>query len=275
MDKFTSLPDIFLESLQALFIKIVAYTPNIIAALLLVIVGYLVARLIAFIITSLCNQIGLNKLSAKVGISNVLEKSGVKRSFSSIIGTIIFWMIMLTFLVSSANTLGLDRVSTTIDSFILYLPKVIAAALVLLVGLFVSSFFKNAIKTSTSHMNVEYGQVLSQTAYSLLVVVSIVLAVSQLDIDVTLIVRIISIALLAIAVAVMLSLGLGTREISSNVMSGIYLRDLYKVGSTIEVGELRGEVIEVGSTKTLIKAGDNYHSISNVELMSSVVTISK
>jgi len=274
MDKFTSLPDIFLESLQALFIKIVAYTPNIIAALLLVIVGYIVARLIAFIITSLCNQIGLNKLSAKVGISNVLEKSGVKR-FSSIIGTIIFWMIMLTFLVSSANTLGLERVSTAIDSFILYLPKVIAAALVLLVGLFVSSFFKNAIETSTSHMNVEYGQALSKTAYSLLVVVSIVLAVSQLDIDVTLIIRIISIALLAIAVAVMLSLGLGTRDISSNVMSGIYLRDLYKVGSTIEVGELRGEVIEVGSTKTLIKSGDNYHSISNVELMSSVVTISK
>jgi len=60
MEKFTSLPDIFLESLQTLFIKIVAYTPNIIAALLLVIVGYIVARLIALIITSLCNQIGLN-----------------------------------------------------------------------------------------------------------------------------------------------------------------------------------------------------------------------
>ena len=274
MDSISTVSQTFIQPLQALYTKVAQFAPNMLAAILMLVVGYIIAKLAAFIFRNVLKKIGTNKLSEKVGISGALERSGVKKDFSALIGAVIFWMIMLTFVVSACDTLGLERVSSTIDDFILYLPKVIAAAIVLLIGLFVSNFVRNAIKTGTSGLNAQYGNILSRSAYGLLVVISIVLSISQLDVDVTLLNRIIQIVLFSVAVAVMLSMGLGTREISSNVMSGIYLRDLYKSGSKIEFGEISGTVEQVGSTKTSIKSGSVVHSIPNQQLINAVVTIS-
>lgn len=274
MDAISTVSQTFVAPLQALYIKIAEFAPNILAAILMLIVGYIVAKIAAFIISNLLQRIGVNKLSEKVGLASSLEKSGVKRNFARLLGAIVFWMIMLTFIVSASDTLGLDRVSSTIDDFILYLPKVVAAAIVLLVGLFVSSFVRNGIKTSTSGLNAQYGNVLSKSAYGLLVVISLVLAISQLEVDVTLLNQIITIVLISVSVAVMLSMGLGTREISSNVMSGIYLRDLYKPNSTISFGDISGVVEQVGSTKTTIKTNSGLQSVPNTLLLNQVVTIS-
>ena len=274
MSSISTVSQSFIQPLQALYTKVAEFAPNMLAAILMLIIGYLFAKLVGFLLSNLLKKVGANKLSEKVGISGALEKSGVKKDFSALIGTIIFWMIMLTFVVSACDTLGLERVSSTIDDFILYLPKVIAAAVVLLIGLFVSNFVRNAIQASTNGM-AQYGDILSRTAYGLLAIISIVLSISQLDVDVTLLNQIIQITLFSIAVAVMLSMGLGTREISSNVMSGIYLRDLYRPGTKIEFGEISGTIEQVGSTKTSIKSGDAIHSVPNQQLINALVTISK
>jgi len=273
MDSISTVSKTFVQPLQALYIKVAEFAPNMLAAILMLVVGYIFAKIAAFLLSNLLKRVGMNKLSEKVGISEALENSGVKKDFSTLLGAVVFWMIMLTFVVSASDSLGLDRVSSTIDDFILYLPKVVAAAVVLLIGLFVSNFVRNGIKAGTSGMNAQYGNVLSRAAYGLLVVISIVLSISQLDIDVTLLNRIIQIALLSVAVSVMLSMGLGTREISSNVMSGIYLRDQYKPGAKIQFGDISGTVEQVGSTKTSIKSKEGIHSIPNQQLMSAVVTI--
>ena len=274
MSSISTVSQSFIEPLQALYTKVAEFAPNMLAAILMLIVGYIFAKLAGFLLGNLLKKIGANKLSEKVGISRALENSGVKKDFSALIGTVVFWMIMLTFVVSACDTLGLERVSSTIDDFILYLPKVIAAAVVLLIGLFVSNFVRNAIQASTNGL-AQYGDILSRAAYGLLAIISIVLSISQLDVDVTLLNQIIQITLFSIAVAVMLSMGLGTREISSNVMSGIYLRDLYRPGAKIEFGEISGTIEQVGSTKTSIKSGDAIHSVPNQQLINAVVTISK
>ena len=265
----------FVQPLQALYIKVAEFAPSMLAAILMLIFGYLFAKLAAFLLSNLLKKVGVNKLSDKVGISTALEKSGVKKDFSMLIGAVIFWMIMLTFVVSASDTLGLERVSSTIDDFILYLPKVVAAAIVLLIGLFVSNFVRNGIKAGTSGLNVQYGIILSKSAYGLLVVISVVLSISQLEVYVTLLNQIIQIVLFSVAVAVMLSMGLGTRVISSNVMSGIYLRDLYKPGAEIKFDDISGIVEQVGSTKTSIKSKSGIHSIPNQVLMNAIVTITK
>ena len=147
MDSITAASISLVQPLQALYVKVAEFAPNMLAALLMLIVGYIFAKLAAFLFGNLIKKVGANKLSEKVGISSALEKAGVKKDFSGLIGAVIFWMIMLTFVVSACDTLGLERVSSTVDDFILYLPKVIAAAVVLLIGLFVSNFVRNAIKS--------------------------------------------------------------------------------------------------------------------------------
>jgi hypothetical protein len=276
MEFLQNIPKTLLQPLEALFTKLAEFAPNIVGALFMLIIGWVIAKLFSLLLRNALKRIGVNKLSEKVGIADALERIGVNKSLCRLLGTIIFWMIMLTFVVSASDILGFERVSSTIDDFVLYLPKVLAAAIVLLIGLYVSNFVSSGIKAGTSRMNAEYGAVLSKTAYGLLVIVSVVLAISQLDVDVTLLNRIITILLLSLAFAVMLSLGLGTREISSNVMSGVYLRDLYLPGTEIKFADIEGSIVQVGSTKTLISSKKNLlHSIPNTELLNAMVTLKR
>ena len=264
-----------IEPMQALVTKLLAFAPNIIAALLMLVLGYIIAKFISFLISRLFARIGINKLSDKVGLSSTIADAGFDSKLSHMMGAVFFWIVMLTFIVSAAEALGLERVSGTIDDFVLYLPKVIAASIILLSGLFVSNFVRNGIKTGASAVSADYSKVLSNAAYGFLVVISVVLAISQLDIDVTLINRVLQILLLTVAVAVMLSMGLGTKEISSNVMAGIYLRDVYKVGASIEVDGFSGVVSRVGTTKTELENESESVSIPNQHLLNAVVRIAK
>ena len=275
MDYFKTLPQAMIEPMQALVTKLLAFAPNIIAALLMLILGYIIAKFISFLISRLFARIGINKLSDKVGLSSTIAGAGFDSKLSHMMGAVFFWIVMLTFIVSAAEALGLERVSGTIDDFVLYLPKVIAASIILLIGLFVSNFVRNGIKTGASAVSADYSKVLSNAAYGFLVVISVVLAISQLDIDVTLINRVLQILLLTVAVAVMLSMGLGTKEISSNVMAGIYLRDVYKVGASIEVDGFSGVVSRVGTTKTELENESESVSIPNQHLLNAVVRIAK
>jgi len=278
MDYFKTLPQAMIEPMQVLITKLLAFAPNIIAAILMLILGYTIAKLACFLISRLFIRIGVNKLSDRVGLSSTIATAGFNSTLSQMIGAVFFWIVMLTFIVSASEVLGLDRVSGTIDNLVLYLPKVIAALVILLIGLFVASFVRNAIKTGMSAMSAvssDNAKVLGNVAYGFLVVISALLAISQLDIDVTLLNRVLQILLLTVAVAVMLSMGLGTKEISANVMAGIYLRDVYKFGASIEVDGIEGIVSYVGTTKTEIENDGGSVSIPNQHLLNAVVRVKK
>jgi len=278
MDYFKTLPQAMIEPMQVLITKLLAFAPNIIAAILMLILGYTIAKLACFLISRLFIRIGINKLSDRVGLSSTIATAGFNSTLSQVIGAVFFWIVMLTFIVSASEVLGLDRVSGTIDNLVLYLPKVIAALVILLIGLFVASFVRNAIKTGMSAMSAvssDNAKVLGNVAYGFLVVISTLLAISQLDIDVTLLNRVLQILLLTVAVAVMLSMGLGTKELSANVMAGIYLRDVYKFGANIEVDGIEGIVSYVGTTKTEIENDGGSVSIPNQYLLNAVVKVKK
>lgn len=79
-----------------------------------------------------------------------MEKIGIRRTASEIVGLFVFWFFMLTFLMSAAEALGLENVTKTIDSFVGYLPKVVGATVIPVVGLLIAGFVRSAIRTKRS-----------------------------------------------------------------------------------------------------------------------------
>lgn len=264
--------DTVLRPMLSLWTKVAEFMPNIVAALALLIIGYFVARIVGMIITKLLAKIGLDKLTERAGLAGAVEVTGIRTSASAIFGKIVYWLIFLTFMISAADALSLPRVSSTIDDFVLYLPKLIGAMLVVIIGLFAAHLVRTAIESAAQGMQLDYGKALGTVAYALIVIVVISLAINQLEIETALLNQVVSIMLFAIAAAVALSLGLGTRSIASNIISGLYARDLFPPGDMIKVGDIAGRVIEVSATNTLIELEDGTtYSLPNSELVESQV----
>jgi small-conductance mechanosensitive channel len=264
--------DTVLRPMLSLWTKVAEFMPNIVAALALLTIGYFVARIVGMIITKLLAKIGLDKLTERAGLAGAVEVTGIRTSASAIFGKIVYWLIFLTFMISAADALSLPRVSSTIDDFVLYLPKLIGAMLVVIIGLFAAHLVRTAIESAAQGMQLDYGKALGTVAYALIVIVVISLAINQLEIETALLNQVVSIMLFAIAAAVALSLGLGTRSIASNIISGLYARDLFPPGDMIKVGDIAGRVIEVSATNTLIELEDGTtYSLPNSELVESQV----
>ena len=271
MNEFQALQQAIMSPMTALWTKVVGYIPNLLSAVFIIVVGYFVARFVRFVLAQFLGKVGVDKLSEKAGLADILANIGVMSQPSQLIGVVGFWLIMLTFMVSAADALGLPRVSATIDDFVLYLPKVIGAAFVVLVGLFLAKFMRNAVQGLGDTMNLSYARGLALAVYSLLIIVVVSLAIGQLDIETELLNFAVSILLLSVGAAVALSLGLGTRDIAANIIAGVYARELFKAGSNIEIDDVKGKVVEVGTAKTIVKGSSKTYYLSNRELIDKMV----
>ncbi len=261
-----------LAPMMGLWTKVASFLPNIAAAVLLLVVGYFVARLVGTLIAKLLKKLGLDRITESSGIASAVQSTGIDASASQVFGKIIYWLIFLTFMISAADTLGLPRVSSTIDDFVLYLPKLLGALLVVIIGLSAAHLVRTAVETAAQGMNLDYGRALGTVIYMIMVIVIISLAIGQLEIETELLNQVVSIFLLAIAAAVALSLGIGTRTISSNIVAGLYARDLFQPGDKITIGDVSGRVVEVSSTNTVLELDDGTtYSVPNQALIEQQV----
>lgn len=267
------LSDSILSSLNAFWIKIAQFVPNLIAAIALLLIGYFISKFIGYLVTKILGKVGIDKLSDKIGLSDMMKKAGIKSSISKISGAIVKWLILFTFLITATEALGLDRVSATIDDLVLYLPKVLGAVVILIIGLTIGHFIQGAIRSAAETMSLSYAKGLASFANVVIMVVTFSLAFGQLELEADLLNYIILALILAAGVGAAISLGLGSKALSQRIISGIYVRELIQPGQKIEMSGYKGTVVQVSTVKTIIK-DDNGNTllIPNDELISGTIT---
>jgi small-conductance mechanosensitive channel len=254
--------------------KVAGILPNLFAAILLLIVGHFLGKLLASIVARLLAKVGLDKVSEKAGLGDGVAGAGFNMTPSHILGKIIYWLIFLTFIISAADTMGLERVSSTIDNFVLYLPKVIGAFVVVIIGLFVAGLVRTGIETALGGMNLGYEKAVGSIIYAIIVIIVISLGINQLEIETELLNQVVVIFLMAGAGAVALALGLGTRDVAGNVVAGVYARELYEPDDILKVGDVTGTVISVTSTSLVLQTEDGKKiTIPNRRLLEEQVEI--
>jgi small-conductance mechanosensitive channel len=254
--------------------KVAGVLSNILVAILLLVVGHFLGKLLANIVSRLLSRIGLDKLSEKAGLNDGVIGSSINMTPSVILGKIIYWLVFLIFIISAADKLGMETVSSTINNFVLYLPKVIGAFLVVLIGLFVAGLVRTGIETALAGVNLGYEKAVGNIIYAVIVIIVISLGVNQLEIETELFNQVVVIFLMAGAGAVALALGLGTRDVAGNVVAGVYARELYDPDDRIRIGELEGIVLSVTSTSLLLQTDDGRRiTIPNRRLIEEQVEV--
>ena len=182
---------------------------------------------------------------------------------------------MIMFLSSSAGSLGLPQISEPLNGLVSFLPRVITAIIISVAGFVIGDLVRGFVVNGASRVGLDYAGALANLVYAFILVLVLTIAISTLGVDTTLIRHTVEILLLGAAIATALALGLGMRPLAQNIVSGVYARDLYPVGTIIKFKDndsLSGKVLSVGPVTTQLEndEGDRLN-IPNSSLMSGIV----
>ncbi|MDT0581517.1 mechanosensitive ion channel family protein [Brumicola blandensis] len=264
----------FSDALSKFWTEIAGFMPNLIATIIVVVIGLYLSKLVTKWVAKLVEKVGFNKLCNKLGIEKGLKTLGFKSTPSQLVGGILHIFFVLVILVAAADTLGLDRFSAILDDFVLYLPKIFGALVIALIGLFIASKGKSQVETSLSNLGVEYGSSVGRVLQILVLFITFSLVVGQLELETELLNTIFTVLIASLGIALALALGLGSKEVANSIVSGIYAREQLLPGDEVKIDGFVGNVVMVSTVNTLIENKDGEQlSIPNQELLNKQFTI--
>ncbi len=234
----------FLTTLPALF-----------AALIIIILGWIMAMLLAKGLTRLLRTVRFNQLADRAGIDQFLERAQIKLDPSGALATLIKWFVILIFLVAAANTLGWPQVSQFLNQILAYLPNVAVAVIILIVGLALAGFIRDMVRGAVASAGAAEQNVnlIAGATYWLFAVITAMTALNQLGIAITLSETLYMAIFGSIAAILALAFGLGGRALAGDLVAGWTLSAQLTEGDEVTIGEDRGTVVRVGPTSTVIK----------------------
>lgn len=210
---------VLLGSLQNLWMGVIAFLPGLILAIVIFLIGWLIAAMIGKAIGQLINAIKLDQVLRQAGLEELLQKGGFRLDSGAFIGGLVKWFIILVFLVASLDILGLSEVNMFLRQVVLvYLPNVIIAALILLVGSVLAELAARVVRGGASAASVHSSNFLGSVARWAIWIFTILIALTQLGIAAQLIQILFMGAVAMLALAGGLAFGLGGKEHASRAL---------------------------------------------------------
>lgn len=212
------LANVLQESYQTFFDQLASFFPKLIGAILILILGWIIAKLIKAGSIRLLKLVRLDKVTEKAKIDQFLEEGGTEKSAIEIIGSLIYWLIMLVVILAGFNTLGLEVASELFNQIILYIPNVIVAVIVLIFGIYLASFIAQVVVTYLNNVGIENTEILGKLTQAAIILFVASLALSQLNIGQELVTNAFLLLFGAVCLALALAFGLGGREWASRMI---------------------------------------------------------
>jgi hypothetical protein len=206
------------EALQ----NFLGFLPALIGALLILIIGWIVAGLLAGLVERGLKAVGFERAAQSTGISGFIQRSGSSWTASAIVAEIVKWFIRLLAIQAAASVLGLTQISEIVNAILLWLPNLVVAIVIIVIGTLIAKFVSGVVRGSTSQMGFTNPDLLASVAYYAIVVFAVLAAIDQLGIAET-VVNTLFIGLVAMVVlAAGLAFGLGGQQTAAQITAGWY-----------------------------------------------------
>ena len=254
--------------------QLLAFLPTIILAAMLLGLGYLLARVVSIATIRFLQFIGFDRMLNRTAVQTLLERSGTKQKVSELLGMIGFWIIFLVFLIKASDTLGLTMASDALTGLANYIPKIMIAVLILILGLLAANFVRELITMACSSAGMTHGTMVAQAVYVAVVLLIVVTAIDALGIDTALLNNTIVILLAGLIGGAALSFGLGSRNAVANLIAAHYLSPVVRIGMTVKIGETQGTVVTVTPISVVVETKEGRVIIPASQFSESTAVIS-
>jgi hypothetical protein len=206
------LQKIIIEPFNSFFESIVQFLPNFLAFLLILIIGIVLGRILNALFLRIFRAVGLDKLSEKSGVMDLIRKGGIKDSVSVLLAKIVRWVTVIIFAIIALRALELPTIEGLFEKFLLYLPNVFVAAVILLFGYLMGNFFGRAALIASVNAGIRIAGVIGRFVKFTVFLLAATMALEQLGIGKETIVIAFAIIFGGIVLALAIALGLGGKE---------------------------------------------------------------
>jgi hypothetical protein len=212
----------FSDRLRDSFIQLGNFIPALLGAMVILFAGYLLAKIVEKGIDRFLRKVRFNQALERGGVMQAVERSGSHFNPTRVVSGLFFWFVMFAVLVIATQALGLDSLANVFSELVSYIPSVIAAIVIILVGIVLGRFGGGLIMASAGALT--GGPTLARMGQGGVIVLAVFMALQELGIATDIVTTAFAILFGAVALAAALAFGLGNRELAGEVTRTWYTR---------------------------------------------------
>lgn len=210
-----------LNPLQDIWYRFLIFLPNLIGALIILLIGWIVAVGLDRLVVQVLKQIKLDTALNKVGTKTLFKKAGADFEASDFIGGLVKWTVLLIAFLAAADVLGLTKVTDFLNQILSYIPNIFVAIAILLIGMLAANFFSHVVRGGVGAARIRAANFLATITKWVIWIFTILVALAQLGIAAAIIDRLITAIFFMIALAGGLAFGLGGQKTASETLEDL------------------------------------------------------
>jgi hypothetical protein len=203
---------------DAFVTRIAVFLPNFFFAVAIILIGWVICNVIKRVVVRLLKLCQFDALSERAGIKTILDRGGIKQSASDILGLLVFWFLFLIAIVTTLETLNLSGATDTLHTIYLYIPKIVAALVTLILGLYFANFLENVTRTSCANAGLDQAASIGRAVYIGTAIFVVAGIFEILDIASEIVIWAFILVFGAICLALALAFGLGGRDVAGRYL---------------------------------------------------------
>ncbi|GGH43099.1 membrane protein [Mangrovimonas yunxiaonensis] len=273
MDKIDEWKDMLLNSLSTIWNDIIAVVPKMMGAILILLIGWVVTKILVKILKRGLTVIKADKLDDKLNELNFFGDKKLNFNIVNIAGSFVKWGLFLVFLILATQIMEWTIISEEISSLLRYLPQLLSAIALFLIGLYIAGLVKNTIYKFFKELDFSGGKIISNLIFLVLFVFVTITALNQAGIDTGIITNNITLILGGFLLAFALAVGLGARSTVESLLKAYYTRRLFVLGQMVSFNGISGEIIAVNDISVTLKTTQGKLIVPIKDLVDNQVTI--
>lgn len=240
------------ESVSRVAVQILEHLPAVLGAVVLLLVGWGVARLLRYTTEKLTEKTVVRLAHTRPMDTRVQQP----RSYSAaptIASRIVFWVVLLFFVIAASEVLELEVISSLLTGVTAYLPRLLAGLLILFIGLWLAELTRAVIRRSSSTIGIEQGEILGRLGQILVLLIVFSVAAGQIGIDNTLLVALVAILFGVLLGAIALAFSFGAKTTIANLLAAQSIAQTYSPGDIIRIGNIEGKILRITHTSLILE----------------------
>jgi hypothetical protein len=209
------------DPIREMLTKIIGYLPTLLGALIILVVGWIIAKAIAKLVNKVLKTARFDTLADKSGISSIINKGGLQTTASALVSALVYWLVIIMVLVMVVNALGLPQASSVLETLFAYIPNVIAAVFVLVVAMFLASFVSGIVRTAAGNANLPKPEMFAGVSRWAIIVFGATVSLKELGIAPLLVTSTFNIVLGGVCLALALAFGLGGKDAAAHYLDKV------------------------------------------------------
>jgi len=210
---------VLLEPARTVLAQIGHFMVNALLVIIILLIGWLLSKVIRTIVSKTLKAAKINELSSRIELDKLLNKGGISYNLSDLIGIICYWLALLVTFMVAVNSVGLTIAADLLNKVVLYIPNVIAALFILVLGMFVSTLLKSIVQTAASNAGLSQGKLLAQVVETIVIAFAVFVGLEQLQIGIRITELTISIILGSLGLGLALAFGLGCKDLAGKFVA--------------------------------------------------------